>query len=682
MGKFLFIRELSFIFVTKVIKMENDLFKARHGRYEDNAKNRRLHRVGQEYGDKKAEDEDKADGNAAEEQLAAINRAIQQIASGKVKITQDKANEILNKKRELEAKVREEKLSKMSPKEVNKEIAALGQVLAGRLKDGRDTKEIEQQIAGALKYATDEQIQNTLESFKTNFKKTPVTEIAAKLTQAEADRRKAPKEEKPVEKPETKKEEPKKEEPAKEETETYTRVKFEDMPNSSKVNLKKYLSTKIRNNVDKTWKDIAKMGDKTLQDMNKNMTQAFNEKFDDMSKSQRAEALYSIMKVRGEMAKRGGEPKTEEKPGDKPAPKQEPAKEEPKVDYKIPESFKELYVQTRYAWAQIMETKPREIDYTNPKEVAEMAAEFFPGTTVNKTDDQEEYFVQYPGVPNKYMRIDKYVKSPAELANKIKLFLGMGIAMPVRIQFSVSDMERLDMLNTLMAESVADKAKPKDIGIARAKAFKEQIAVNNKEIELHSGYKQGKPMSFEEANEGKGNPKYVRGVKDEYHVNCQSCVVVHELRLRGFNIGARGKVTQEQKEMSLDMTYAWVDPLTGLQPDPILITSAVNNKNTRVRKSGKSRKQLYQNINAATKEPARYNFSYGWEDGRDHSGHIITMERHPDGKLTIYDPQDGEKMPMEKLLNQVSPKYLCKLIRVDNLLVKPDIVNKFAKKYE
>jgi len=64
MGKFLFIRELSFIFVTKVIKMENDLFKARHGRYEDNAKNRRLHRVGQEYGDKKAEDEDKADGSS------------------------------------------------------------------------------------------------------------------------------------------------------------------------------------------------------------------------------------------------------------------------------------------------------------------------------------------------------------------------------------------------------------------------------------------------------------------------------------------------------------------------------------------------------------------------------------------------------------------------------------------
>lgn len=35
----------------------DDIEKSRHGRYEDNAKNRRLHRVGQEYGSKKQEDE-------------------------------------------------------------------------------------------------------------------------------------------------------------------------------------------------------------------------------------------------------------------------------------------------------------------------------------------------------------------------------------------------------------------------------------------------------------------------------------------------------------------------------------------------------------------------------------------------------------------------------------------------
>jgi len=618
---------------------------------------------------------------AAEEQLAAINRAIQQIASGKVKITQDKANEILNKKkRELEAIVREEKLSKMSPKEVNKEIAALGQVLAGRLKDGRDTKEIEQQIAGALKYATDEQIQNTLESFKTNFKKTPVTEIAAKLTQAEADRRKAPKEEKPAEKPETKKEEPKKEEPAKEETETYTRVKFEDMPNSSKVNLKKYLSTKIRNNVDKAWKDIAKMGDKTLQDMNKNMTQAFNEKFDDMSKSQRAEALYSIMKVRGEMAKRGSEPKTEEKPGDKPAPKQELAKEEPKVDYKTPESFNELYTRTRNEWAQIMETKPRKIDYSKPKEVAEMAAAFFPGTTVDKTDDKEEYFVQYPGVPNKFMRIDKYVNSPKVLADKIRIFMFMDVDMRMRVTFPNADKEKLANLSALIDESIMDRAMPKDLNVARTKAFKEQIVENNKKIAENTGIKQGKPMEFWEANQGRGNPKF--GTNKLYGINCQTCVVVHELRLRGFDLGAKPKASSTQEEMASDSTFAWVDPLTGIRPDVVKLTSAPDNAKIKVRKSKKSKATLHKNIQEAMKEPGRYNISYGWVSGRESAGHIITAERHADGDLTFYDPQIGRGIPISELLNEISPKFGVKVLRVDNLLIRPEIVKNYAMQYE
>lgn len=83
------------------------------------------------------------------------------------------------------------------------------------------------------------------------------------------------------------------------------------------------------------------------------------------------------MTVKAEIARRGRGAKTEEKQEEQPAPKTEPAKEEPKKEYKKPESFNELYTRVRNAWADIMETKPREVAFTKPKEVAEMASAFF-----------------------------------------------------------------------------------------------------------------------------------------------------------------------------------------------------------------------------------------------------------------------------------------------------------------
>ena len=47
-----------------------------------------------------------------------------------------------------------------------------------------------------------------------------------------------------------------KEETSEEVKESYTRVKFEDVPNSGKVNLKKYLSEKVRKGVDEKWSNI------------------------------------------------------------------------------------------------------------------------------------------------------------------------------------------------------------------------------------------------------------------------------------------------------------------------------------------------------------------------------------------------------------------------------------------
>lgn len=109
---------------------------------------------------------------------------------------------------------------------------------------------------------------------------------------------------KPEENKETKSE--KKDTPKSDDTqeEKYTRVKFDDLPDSGKVNLKKYLTTKRKSAVDNKLSDISKMDTSELKKMEKEAVVKFNKDFGESKKSQRAEDLYYIMKIKGELSKR------------------------------------------------------------------------------------------------------------------------------------------------------------------------------------------------------------------------------------------------------------------------------------------------------------------------------------------------------------------------------------------
>lgn len=110
------------------------------------------------------------------------------------------------------------------------------------------------------------------------------------------------------------KESKKKETPKSEDTqkEKYTRVKFDDLPNSGKVNLKKYLSEKVRKGVDEKWSNIKNIPTDNLKKMEKGLVNDLNKNFEAIKKSQRAELLYSIMKVKGELERRGKESQKKE----------------------------------------------------------------------------------------------------------------------------------------------------------------------------------------------------------------------------------------------------------------------------------------------------------------------------------------------------------------------------------
>ena len=103
------------------------------------------------------------------------------------------------------------------------------------------------------------------------------------------------------------KEEPKSEPKQSEAEESYTRIKFDDVPNSGKINLKKYLSEKVRKGVDEKWSNIKNIPTENLKKMEKGLVNDLNKNFEAVKKSQRAELLYSIMKVKGELESRGKE---------------------------------------------------------------------------------------------------------------------------------------------------------------------------------------------------------------------------------------------------------------------------------------------------------------------------------------------------------------------------------------
>lgn len=156
-------------------------------------------------------------------------------------------------------------------------------------------------------------------------------------------------------------------------------------------------------------------------------------------------------------------------------------------------------------------------------------------------------------------------------------------------------------------------------------AAKQENTLNNSPDSL-AGVKRGKPMTFEEADEGKANPHFKEGAG--YRINCQTCVVANEARRRGYNVEAlpntNNRVWKNPILKSCD--DAWIDPVTGETPKGLSIVS-------------KSAKNTFSILNDTMNEGERYTFSFAW-GGRSRSGHIICAYKE-NGQVKLFDPQSG-----------------------------------------
>ena len=164
------------------------------------------------------------------------------------------------------------------------------------------------------------------------------------------------------------------------------------------------------------------------------------------------------------------------------------------------------------------------------------------------------------------------------------------------------------------------------------------------------------PMTFFEANNGRANVNYRKG--GIYQDNCQSCVVVHEARLRGLDITALGysnKKDSVQFQLGEHFEDAWINPKTGKVPSPTIIKG----------------EDLISKAEKQMKTVGRYHVGINYDVD---NGHIITADRLQNGKLIIYDPQNGNFVS----LNEFNKAAYLEILKIDKLLMRREVVTSIS----
>ena len=212
------------------------------------------------------------------------------------------------------------------------------------------------------------------------------------------------------------------------------------------------------------------------------------------------------------------------------------------------------------------------------------------------------------------------------------------------------------------------------------KRWEERFArnFNQTKIEQKIGIKRGKEMTFEEANELQGNINFSKS--HEYGVNCQSCVVANELRRRGYDVTALPNLQKAGNipyELSSKTNWAWIDPETMATPVKKRAGGVYDVTRTGALKS-KNISALTKEIIELVKEPGRYHIDFSWKSGN--SGHIITLENLVNGKIVLYDPQNGKIVNWADISKRIKLQYGVNVLRVDNLLVNTDIIDGIVRK--
>lgn len=306
---------------------------ASHGRYKDNAENRRLHRVGQEYGrpavdkvgsDAKKQPSDFSKFTKENGKIDVLEAVLARFPELKPLVKQGKSGKP-NVEGFTESAVRKLGVDWNEARAFVESIYAENRKIAEKQKQSSDEDVLAGRgtatqilnlynekgavVLGALKKTPDKVLLELMEILRGNIRIAKDSDSIEVLQQGcrevallnsikneMAERMRAEKENEKEE--EAAKASKEADEEMKRSGEKYTKVRLEECPMSSKVNLKKYLSDKNRRAVDDEMESMRKGDIKFAKAVYENLVNKFNENFDSTAKAVRAMNLYRILQLK------------------------------------------------------------------------------------------------------------------------------------------------------------------------------------------------------------------------------------------------------------------------------------------------------------------------------------------------------------------------------------------------
>lgn len=185
--------------------------------------------------------------------------------------------------------------------------------------------------------------------------------------------------------------------------------------------------------------------------------------------------------------------------------------------------------------------------------------------------------------------------------------------------------------------------------------FDAERLANFAELESALGIKRGRPMLFQDADNGMAN-----ALNDLY--NCAIAVVAHELRLYGFDVTAGHFIDaagSPSVQLSNDTRLIWRKS-GGARVE---FDGVFNRDDKGVR--GKLEREM-------SAVGGRYHI--GWDPEDDSDGHIVTALRTSTG-LFVYDPQKNLHYSLHSFLLGVPAHSRIEVLRVDRLLLDSALVS-------
>lgn len=189
---------------------------------------------------------------------------------------------------------------------------------------------------------------------------------------------------------------------------------------------------------------------------------------------------------------------------------------------------------------------------------------------------------------------------------------------------------------------------------------KEQIQ-NCRELEKKLGVLKGRPMSWAQANFGRENPYYRRS--EQYRINCQTCTVVHELRRRGFNIVAKGRI--EGFDTISETKMNWMERFINKDE---YIKSSIWAKKHGYEIMSKKRIQDFLSENLR-EQKGRYEIYCQWKKKGAHVFSAI----NDNGNILLFDPQTGEYgINIAHYIDSMKGKGVW-VMRIDDKIINPEM---------